>query len=122
MQVSHPRVKEGATSLSLLLVLDGVWLTLARRIYPRLESVVLWYGLLAWVAIAAAISAGRPTTSEEAILWGGGVGLLSYAVFNGTEMAIRSDWRGKVAVFDLLWGTVACSSVSLASFHISRIL
>lgn len=94
-------------ALGTVLVLDAIWLPLAvPRIYPTFKNVHIGFGFLAWIPFALALSLGKTKTTGEAALFGAGVGFVAYAVFNGTELAIRDDWRASpVAVYDLLWGT-----------------
>lgn len=106
-------------ALAAVLVLDAVWLSLAvPRIYPAFKNVRVGFGLLAWVPFALALSLGKTKTTGEAALFGAGVGFVAYAVFNGTELAIREDWRASpVAAFDLLWGTaLGAAAATITSF------
>ena len=109
----------------LILVFDLVWLKAATtlKVYPSsaFTDVKIGYGLLAWIPLALAQSMGNPKTYLEAIMYGGGVGLLSYSVFNGTELALRPDWRSwKTPSLDILWGTVQHALVALLTFIIQN--
>lgn len=109
----------------LILVFDLVWLKAATtlKVYPSsaFTDVKIGYGLLAWIPLALAQSMGNPKTYLEAIVYGGGVGFLSYSVFNGTELALRPDWRSwKTPSLDILWGTVQHALVALLTFIIQN--
>ena len=109
----------------LVLVFDLVWLKAATtlKVYPSsaFTDVKIGYGLLAWIPLALAQSMGNPKTYLEAIVYGGGVGFLSYSVFNGTELALRPDWRSwKTPSLDILWGTVQHALVALLTFIIQN--
>lgn len=109
----------------LILVFDLIWLKAATtlKVYPSsaLTDVKIGYGLLAWIPLALAQSMGNPKTYLEAIMYGGGVGFLSYSVFNGTELALRPDWRSwKTPTLDILWGTVQHALVALLVFVIQN--
>jgi len=111
----------------LIIVFDLVWLKAATalNVYPSkaLIDVQIGYGLLAWIPLALAQSMGNPKTRLEAIMYGGGVGLLSYSVFNGTELALRPDWRTwKTPTIDIMWGTIQHALVALLTFSITEML
>lgn len=104
-----------ATALATLLALDAVWFSVSlNRVYPPFTDVKLAWGLLAWVPLAIAIVSANPGTASEALQWGAAVGFTTYAVFNGTELAIRPDWTPAVGMIDLAWGTFACSAAAYA--------
>jgi uncharacterized membrane protein len=106
--------------LIILLVMDSVWFTLTRKkLYSGTfdpNHVDLRYGLLAWGVLSGGISAFRAETPLDGAKWGAFVGLLGYGVFNGTEAALRPDWRRRpiVIVSDMLWGITACSVAGAA--------
>lgn len=103
----------------LICALDAVWFGLTlRRCYPPLDAIVPLYGSLAWVCLGLAIGAGRPTTAAEAFAYGACVGGVVYGTFNGTEAAIRPDWRGAHIVLDVAWGALVCASSSLVSWAV----
>lgn len=115
--VGAPTADRFVPALALLLASDAAWFaTVARRLYPKRVlqpqgGVRLEYAPLAWASLAAGLSAARPHAVGPAALYGAAVGWLTYAVFNGTELAIRQDWRcGFTALADLLWGTALCSA------------
>ena len=114
-QITWPRV---LIALTILLVGDGLWFQYSvGRIYPKFTKVKIAWGLLAWLALAKAISAGEPESSHAAWYWGAAVGAITYAVFNGTEMAIRPDWTPVVGLSDWLWGITSCSLSSVGLYY-----
>ena len=100
-------------SLVCILVLDTLWLTLSRQLYS-IEDAKIYYGFIAWVSLAFAISCGNPSSFTEAYTYGAFIGFVSYATFNGTELAIHSSWRHPYykSIVDMCWGTFACSITS----------
>ena len=62
-----------------------------------------------WLLLALAIGAQRtPDRYLTSLVYGMGVGLLAYGVFNATNYAILRDWPIKIAIIDTLWGTAVC--------------
>lgn len=109
-----------AVALATLLVGDFVWLSLAVRweVYPSamFENPRLGWGALAWGALALSIAAGdRRAPPVEAAQWGTAVGAVTYAFFNGTELAVRKDYSPGTALCDFVWGAVLCT---VASFFV----
>lgn len=124
MRIDFPDASRSASAAALFLALDAAWFAAATRLgaYSSLQSddVRLTYALVAWAALALAVGSGRPETAGEAAAFGMGVGALAYGVFNGTEAAVRPDWRrdGVSPVADFAWGVSACTAVSSAVFFL----
>ena len=118
MEVGFPNGLVFCVALVTLLFMDACWFTIALRlkVYPSFEGVRLYYALLAWTALAFAISTLRAADHWDAVRWGLSVGSVTYAVFNGTELAIRPDWTVRTALVDLLWG-MTCVTTSCVFAH-----
>lgn len=118
IQVTTPDWRILLVSFVVLLIADFVWLGVVSRklnVYPKFENVKIHYGLFAWAALALGHSFIKADSPAEGFLAGCGIGFVSYAVFNGTELAIRSSgsnpWTLKTAGIDLMWGTLANGAV-----------
>ena len=105
-----------------LLLLDATWFSVSKPIYERVverqhNAIDVRYGLLAWCALAAGLSAiDRHQTWDRIALSGALLGFVSYATFNGTEAALREDWRSpRLILADVSWGTTACCICALLS-------
>ena len=103
-------------SLVVILILDAMWLGIVSRkmkIYPSFNNAKPLYGLLAWGSLAIAHSVIITDTVEEGFAAGCMIGFVSYGVFNGTELALRPDWRQKplTSIVDWLWGTLMNGAV-----------
>ena len=119
VSITQLTLKRVGTALAVLLVSDALWFSYSsKHIYPKFKKVTIAWGLIAWIALAKGVSAGKPQSQKEALLWGAAVGAICYAVFNGTELAIRHDWTVKMAFSDLLWGTFVCSFTSWVVFKL----
>lgn len=118
VEVGLPRVFPATVALTTHLLLDAAWFSLAgRAVYPPAVRTHprLVYASVAWLSLALAISSVKTKSPRTRTLYGAVVGALCYSVFNSTEAAIRSDWRGWVSVIDTLWGTTACAVAAFAS-------
>lgn len=67
---------------------------------------------MAWGALALAHGLFRGTTRKEQVVYGALVGFITYAVYNGTEFAIRKAWTWDVAARDILWGTMLSTMIA----------
>jgi len=54
------------------------------------------------------------------LLKGSLFGLITYGIYNGTNLATISGWGVKEAVIDTIWGTILCGILSLSSTNIIK--
>ena len=118
IQVTTPDWRILLVSFVVLLIADFVWLGIVApllNVYPKFEKVIIYYGLFAWASLALGHSFMKVDSVVEGFVAGLGIGFVSYAVFNGTELAIRSSgskpWTLKPSCFDLIWGTLSNGAV-----------
>ena len=118
MEVSFPD-ERCLFAFALIVCFDAVWFSVSARVYPPDigKDARLAYGILAWACIALALACGRPESVAHAAAFGAAFGALAYGTFNGTEAAIRPDWRSPLTmVADTAWGACVCAAVSSLSF------
>lgn len=92
------------------------WLLGEVRWVPAIVFYLLYIGGILLFAVAPAIRSGSWTT---ALLLGAGLGLLAYATYDLTSLALIKDWPLIVTVVDMVWGTVLTALVATASYHIA---
>lgn len=92
-----------------------------------LRNEVLWVPALAFYAIYiagilvfAVIPGLEAVSFTRALTLGAFLGLIAYATFDLTAMALLRGFPGKVAVVDIVWGVVLTGSVSAAGYGIGR--
>ena len=113
--ISLTRIVSALTSL---LLLDSIWFSFSLGlVYPKFTNVRIGWGFLAWIPLAMILASIKNENIKSAIVNGAMIGFVIYAVFNGTELAIRPDWTVFVAILDLLWGIFICASVSLILYY-----
>lgn len=61
-------------------------------------------------------------TYRDVLAWGGGLGFFAYATFALTNQAIIKDWRYKLVIADVLWGTALSAVATLVGFGVFRLL
>ena len=112
-------------------VLDLVWLGLVanglyRRIMgdllrdsPNLAAAVAFYALflggLTYFAIAPAVDSG---SIGDALLKGALFGLVTYATWDLTNLAVLKGFPAAIVPIDMAWGTVLGASVSSATWFV----
>ena len=123
MEVSYPDVKT-IYAFFMIIFMDFLWFYISKdRVYPKFENIKIVYALIAWIALALTVGTSRPTSVEEAGIFGLSTGAIIFGVFNGSEAALRPDWRTPVTIVsDTLWGSILMMLVSIASFIIDSAL
>jgi uncharacterized membrane protein len=122
----------GLTAL-VFFALDLVWLgAIARGFYREhlghlLRADVLWpaalafYGLyVAGVLVFAVLPALEADSWTRAAALGAFFGLVAYATFDLTSLALFRDFPGVVVAVDLAWGTALTSGVAVTSYALAR--
>lgn len=125
-------IKLYAIAFPVFLAIDMVWLGLISKNFYRQQigtlmkpdvnwtAAVLFYlifiaGLVVFV-IAPAVEKGSWT---HALLFGALFGLVCYATYDLTNLAVAKDWPLLVTIVDLVWGAVLASSVSTVTYGIA---
>ena len=124
IRVHH--IKLYFAALAIFLVLDMFWLlVLARNFYqqqigqymrpdPNLYAAGAFYLLFIAGLLYFAILPGAHAPLHAA-LRGAFFGLLTYATYDLTNLAIMRDWPLLLTLVDLLWGSALCAVVAAAT-------
>lgn len=119
-------------ALPVFFLIDMVWLGLvakgfyAKHIGSLLKTEVNWIaailfyllfitGLVVFV-ITPALEKG---SWMHAILFGALFGLVTYATYDLTNLALAKDWPLIVTIVDLIWGAVLAATVSVVTYLIA---
>ena len=125
-------IKLYAIALSVFFALDMVWLGLVAKNFYREQigklmkpdinwgAAIIFYlifigGLVVFV-IAPAMEKG---SWKHALLLGALFGLVCYATYDLTNLALAKDWPLLVTIVDLAWGAVLSASVSIVTYLIA---
>ncbi len=122
----------GATAV-VFFAIDLVWLgVVAQGFYQRhlghlLRADILWgpallfYTLyIAGVLVFAVLPGLDARSLTRTLALGAFLGLVAYATFDLTSMALLRDFPLVVVVVDLVWGMVLTASVAAAAYGIGR--
>ena len=91
---------------------------------PNLLSASLFYIIYIVGLVVFVINPAYEKSSvSSAITHGALFGLVAYATFDLTSMAVFKNWPAKVTVVDMLWGTILTMGVAvLATFIATKYL
>jgi uncharacterized membrane protein len=125
-------IRTYAVSLASFLLLDFVWLGLVARGFYRdqlaglLASEVRWlpailfYALfVAAILVFAVLPAVHQGSLGRAALLGGLFGLVAYATYDLTNLAVMRGFPATVAAVDMAWGAVLTSSVATIGYLVA---
>lgn len=89
--------------------------------HPIWPAALLFYALyIAGILVFAVLPALATGEIKRAIGLGAFLGLVAYATFDLTCLALFRDFPPIVVVVDLIWGTVLTASVAGAGFGLGR--
>lgn len=125
-------IKLFAIALPVFFVIDMIWLGLVAKDFYRVQigalmksdvnwiTAIVFYlifitGLVVFV-ITPAIEKG---SWIHALLFGALFGLVCYATYDLTNLALAKDWPLLVTIVDLVWGAVLAASVSAITYFIA---
>ena len=123
--LGKPNLKVLLAALVVYAVVDGAWLKHAfkKNWYPAVDHndqrKMIVGAAVGWAALAFGHSTQKSrldSTLNEQMMFGAGIGLVAYGVYNGTEYAIRKDWTRTVALRDIAWGTGLSALVAAALY------
>ena len=110
-------------------ILDMLWLgVVAKGLYRRdlghlmAPEVRWWAAVLFYLVYAGGIVhfAVRPALAKggprDAARGGAAVGLLVYAVYDLTNLALLRGWTVRISVLDVVWGGAATAAVAAAAY------
>lgn len=122
-----------AVALPLFLILDGLWLGLVAKEFYRRQIGGLMKDNVNWIAVAVfyllyvgaltffvLLPAMEKKSLPHAALAGAFFGLVCYATYDLTNLAVTKDWTVTVTAVDMLWGTAASCVVSAGAVFIMQ--
>lgn len=126
-------IKLYAIALPVFFALDMIWLGVVAKNFYRAQigtlmkqdvnwaAAIIFYlifiaGLVVFV-IAPSMEKG---SWKHALLFGALFGLVCYATYDLTNLAVAKDWSVLVTLVDLAWGAVLAASVSTVSYFIAN--
>jgi uncharacterized membrane protein len=125
-------IKLYAIALPVFFVIDMVWLGLvakgfyAKQIGGLLKPDVNWTAAILFYLlfiVGLVVFVIQPAVDKgswlHAVLLGALFGLVCYATYDLTNLALAKDWPLLVTVVDLIWGAILAASVSTVTYFIA---
>lgn len=119
-------------ALPVFFAIDMLWIGLvaksfyARQIGALLKPNVNWVAAILFyllfigaLVVFVILPAVEKHSWVHALLFGALFGLVCYATYDLTNLAVAKDWPLLVTIVDLLWGTVLAASVSTVTYFIA---
>jgi uncharacterized membrane protein len=121
--------------LVVFLAIDAVWLsTAARLVYrpeigqllkdqPNFVVAFIFYAIYA-LGLLVFIVAPQIASADfgKALIYGAFFGFVAYATYDMTNLSTMKGFTTKIAIIDMVWGTVLSGSVSVISLWLIRLL
>jgi uncharacterized membrane protein len=121
-----------AIAFPVFLLIDLIWIgVIAKNFYAKqigalLKADVNWYAAILFYLIfitGLIIFVINPAIAKSslmhALVYGAFFGLVCYATYDLTNLALTKDWPLLVTVVDLIWGAFIAASVSLITYIIA---
>ena len=118
-----------AVSMTAFLALDALWLgVLARGFYrdqlgellrpdPRWGAALVFYALfVAGIVVFVTLPALERSSPARALAFGALFGLITYATYDLTSLAVLRGFPTLVAVVDMAWGATISATVAAAGY------
>lgn len=118
-------------TLAIFLAIDMVWLgIIAKDLYrkqigklmakkPNWTAALIFYAIYILGLFILVIYPAVQDKSGLATWWRGLVfGVVSYATYDLTNLAVAKDWPVKITLIDLVWGGTITSITTLASLYL----
>lgn len=126
-------IKLYAIALPVFFAIDMVWLGLvAKNFYraqigtlmksdPNWAAAIIFYLIFIAGLVTFVISPAVEKNSwAHALLFGAFFGLVCYATYDLTNLAVAKDWPLLVTIVDLAWGAALAASVSAITYFVAN--
>lgn len=120
-----------AIALPVFLAIDMVWLGLVAKNFYReqigallkpdvnwIAAIIFYLIFIAGIVVFVIVPAVEKGSWMHALLFGALFGLVCYATYDLTNLAVAKDWPLLVTLVDLAWGSILAASVSIATYFI----
>jgi len=120
-------------ALVTFLFIDMVWLGfIAKDLYIQqigflMTSDVNWIAagifyllFIGGLIIFVILPSVKKSSWTHALLFGALFGLVTYATYDLTNLALTKNWPLLVSIIDIIWGAVLCSIVSVITYFVHK--
>lgn len=120
-------------ALPVFFAVDMVWLGLLAKNFYRAQighlmkpevnwvaAIIFYLIFIAGLVVFVISPAMKKGSWTHALLFGALFGLVCYATYDLTNLAVAKDWPLLVTIVDLVWGAVLAASVSVITYFIAH--
>lgn len=121
-----------ATAVPIFFAIDMLWLGVVAKNFYRAQighllktnvnwvaAIIFYLLFLAGLVFFVIEPAVAKKSLSEALSRGAFFGLVTYATYDLTNLAVAKDWPLTVTIVDLVWGTVLAASVSALTYLVA---
>ena len=83
-------------------------------------AIAFYFVYIVGILVFAVIPALDKDSVLRAALFGALFGFFTYATYDLTNLATIREWPLRVAVVDIIWGAVLCTTVAIFGFYIAK--
>lgn len=125
-------IKLFAIALPVFFAIDMIWLGLVAKDFYRAQigalmksdvnwaaAIIFYLIFIAGLVVFVITPAMEKGSWTHALLLGAFFGLVCYATYDLTNLAVAKDWPLLVTIVDLVWGAVLAASVSVITYFIA---
>ncbi len=125
-------IKLYAIALPVFFAIDMTWLGLiAKNLYSKqigfllkpdvnwLAAIIFYLIFIAGLVVFVIAPAVEQGSWSYALLYGALFGLVCYATYDLTNLAVAKDWPLFITIVDLAWGATLAASVSTIAYFIA---
>lgn len=126
-------IKLYAIALPIFFAIDMTWLgIIAKKFYREqighllkpevnwIAAVTFYLLFLAGLVYFVIEPAMQKQSLTDALLRGAFFGLVTYATYDLTNLAVTKDWPLLVTIVDLIWGTILGAAVATLTYFIAQ--
>jgi uncharacterized membrane protein len=121
-----------AIALPVFFAIDMIWLGLVAKNFYREQigmlmkpsvnwtaAIIFYLIFIAGLVVFVIAPAVEKNSWTHALLFGALFGLVCYATYDLTNLAVAKEWPFLVTIVDLAWGALVAAAVSIATYFIA---
>lgn len=86
---------------------------------PNWTAAIIFYFIyLIGITIFAVMPAVEKNSFFQAVILGGLFGMIAYATYDLTNLAVLKNWPLNLTIIDIVWGTVLSASVASITYFV----
>lgn len=126
-------IKLYAIALPVFFAIDMFWLGVVSKNFYRAQigsllktdvnwvaAIVFYLLFIVGLVVFVITPAVEKSSWMHAVMFGALFGLVCYATYDLTNLAVAKDWPLLVTIVDMIWGAVLAASVSTVTYFIAN--